>query len=97
MKENQTRSDVRPVGIANGDQPLLAEFVSLRSGIDEVCQLFGARLEIVDVKNALRETSKETGHTIFQDLASHAKERRAGPQFIAQGQKVVLITPGAVQ
>ena len=70
VEQDETSRDVRSVRIANGDQLLRAEVVSLRSRLNELRQLFGPELEVLDIENAFREAAKETRHAIFQDLAS---------------------------
>src|SRR5690349_18058393 len=84
VKEDQTRSDVCAVRVANRDQPLLAEVVSFRCRVDEACQFLCSKLEILDIKNSFGKTPKEARHTIFQNSATDTQERGSRPQFSSE-------------
>src|SRR5215469_5342908 len=88
MKENQTGSDVRPIRIANRDQLFLAVPISFRCGVDELCQLLGAGLEILDIKNSFGKASKEAWHPVFQNLATHTQKSSPRPQLSSERQQV---------
>src|SRR5215472_16368590 len=79
MQQNQTRRDICAVRIANRDQSLLAELVSFRCGVDELCQLLRAGLEILDIKNSFGKASKKTWHAVFQDFATDTQKRSPRP------------------
>jgi hypothetical protein len=97
VEQNQTGCDVRPVGITNGNQFLRAEMVSLRSLFDELYQLLCPVLKVLDIENSFGDPAKETGHAILQNFAPNPEECSTGPQFVSQGQKVILVASGAVQ
>src|SRR5215467_8721583 len=97
VKENQTGGNVCPVRIVNRDQPLLAELVSFRCGVDELCQFRRPGLKILDVKNSFSKTSKEAGHPVFQYLAADSQKRSPGPQFSSERKQVSLIAACTMQ
>src|SRR5215469_13668410 len=97
MEQNQTGTDVGPIGITNDNQLLPAKTVSFRGSIDELCQLLCAKLEILDIKNSLGKAPEEARHPVLEDLATDSEKCCPRPQFMAQRQKVILVTTGPMQ
>src|SRR3954464_7545014 len=94
VKQNQAAADVSPIGIADDDQPSLAEPVSFCSSIDELSQFFRSKFEVLHIKNTLCITPEKSAHSVLQNFATHAKKCCARPQFAPQRQQIILITPG---
>jgi hypothetical protein len=54
-------------------------------------------VEILHVEDPFRDPAKEPRHSILENLATRAQHRRAGREYLAERQQIVLVAAGAVQ
>src|SRR5262249_31893935 len=95
-KQDDRRRDVRAVGESHRDDAGGIELVVRGGRADEVRELVGADLQVLDVEDALGQAPEEPGVSVFQHLAARAQHRRAWRE-VRKRQHLVLVAAGAVQ
>ena len=98
MRQQETGGDIGAIGIANCDHlVVVVESIFVRGVGDEFSKSVSLQLKILQVENALSKASKKSGHAVFQNPSTRAKQRRAGTSCWPSGIRSSFIPAGSVQ
>ena len=95
LGEDHRPRDVGAVGVAERERR--ADPVGFAGALQEIDQLGGAALEVVDVPLAFAASAEEARHAVLEHLAARRQDAGAGCDPRRERQQVVLVAAGAVQ
>jgi hypothetical protein len=65
--------------------------------LDEIGELVGTTLKIIDIEDAFSQPAKKSGHSVFKHLATWAQKSGPGQQRSAEVEQIVLVASGSVE